>query len=160
MNKNKYLCKKNNTIMKTLIFSSIFAIASFLLISCSDDDSNTNQVNDVTNSVQTGSWKITYFNDSGDDETYHFTAYSFTFQSGGTVTAVSSSNTVNGTWSITSSSSSSSSGNKFNLNMGSNDPFEELNDDWDIQENSNTKIKLMDVSGGNGGIDYLTFEKN
>ena len=38
--------------------------------------------------------------------------------------------------------------------------FQELNDDWDIVELTNTKIRLVDVSGGNGGTDYLTFERN
>ena len=39
-------------------------------------------------------------------------------------------------------------------------PFEDLNDDWDFISQSSTKIELIDVSGGNGGTDYLTFEKN
>ena len=37
--------------------------------------------------------------------------------------------------------------------------FEELSDDWDITSSSNTKIDLIDVSGGNGGTDTLIFEK-
>ena len=37
--------------------------------------------------------------------------------------------------------------------------FEELNDDWDVVSQSATKIELIDVSGGNGGTDYLTFER-
>ncbi len=37
--------------------------------------------------------------------------------------------------------------------------FEELSDDWDIISHSSTKIELIDISGGNGGTDYLTFEK-
>lgn len=35
-----------------------------------------------------------------------------------------------------------------------------LSDDWDVLERTDTKIRLIDVSGGNGGTDYLTFEKN
>jgi len=38
--------------------------------------------------------------------------------------------------------------------------FEDLNDDWDFISQSATKVELIDVSGGNGGTDYLTFEKN
>jgi hypothetical protein len=34
-----------------------------------------------------------------------------------------------------------------------------LNDDWDILELNNSVIKLIDISGGNGGTDYLTFER-
>jgi hypothetical protein len=39
-------------------------------------------------------------------------------------------------------------------------PFDELNDDWHIIEETSTKIRLQDVSGGSGGTDLLTFEKN
>lgn len=38
--------------------------------------------------------------------------------------------------------------------------FEKLSDDRDFISQSNSKIELIDVSGGNGGIDHLTFEKN
>ena len=37
--------------------------------------------------------------------------------------------------------------------------FEDLIDDWDFISVSNTKIELIDISGGNGGTDYLTFER-
>jgi hypothetical protein len=37
--------------------------------------------------------------------------------------------------------------------------FEDLVDDWDFISVSNTKIELIDISGGNGGTDYLTFER-
>jgi hypothetical protein len=39
------------------------------------------------------------------------------------------------------------------------DFIDDLSDDWDILSYSATKIELIDVSGGNGGTDYLTFEK-
>jgi len=65
-----------------------------------------------------------------------------------------------------SSSSSSSSSNSnsddidFNISFSSPNDFEELSDDWHIESHSSTMIKLKDVSGGNGGTDFLTFEKN
>jgi len=46
------------------------------------------------------------------------------------------------------------------LNFGNTIPFNELNDDWEILEESATKIRMQDVSGGSGGTDLLTFEKN
>lgn len=142
-------------------FLSIIILAITLTVSsCSDDDNSDNspnQATDLNNIAQTGTWKITYFNDSGNDETYHFTGYNFTFASGGTATAVNGSATQTGTWSVTSGSSSS---NKFNLNFSDVEPFDELNDDWDILEYTSSVIKLKDISGGNGGTDFLTFEKN
>ncbi|MCB0382605.1 MAG: hypothetical protein KDD05_04705, partial [Psychroserpens sp.] len=38
--------------------------------------------------------------------------------------------------------------------------FEDLNDDWDIVSTSSNTIELIDISGGNGGTDFLTFERN
>lgn len=46
----------------------------------------------------------------------------------------------------------------FNFNLSNE--FEDLSDDWDIISQSSTKIELIDVSGGNGGTDYLSFQKN
>jgi hypothetical protein len=38
--------------------------------------------------------------------------------------------------------------------------FADLSDDWDVVSRTDSKVQLIDVSGGNGGTDYLTFEKN
>ena len=48
----------------------------------------------------------------------------------------------------------------FNIFFGSPADFAELSEDWDIISHSATKIELKHVSGGNGGTDLLTFEKN
>ena len=37
--------------------------------------------------------------------------------------------------------------------------LDDLTDEWDIVSQSETEIKLVDVSGGNGGTDYVTFTK-
>jgi hypothetical protein len=46
----------------------------------------------------------------------------------------------------------------FNIFFNVANDFEDLNDDWDIISQSSSKIELIDISGGNGGTDYLTFE--
>ncbi len=133
----------------------IFAMAT-LAISCKkDDNSSTNPTSVLNTTVQQGKWKITLFNDSGNDETHHFTSYNFQFNSDGTITASSSANTVNGTW----SNGNDDSQQKLILNFGTTVPFEELNDDWHVLQQNSSIIKLEDVSGGNGGTDLLTFEK-
>lgn len=48
----------------------------------------------------------------------------------------------------------------FNIFFASPADFAELTEDWDIITHSATKIELIHVSGGNGGTDLLTFEKN
>ncbi|MEZ5069461.1 MAG: hypothetical protein R2751_00485 [Bacteroidales bacterium] len=47
----------------------------------------------------------------------------------------------------------------FHIFFSLSNDFEDLNDDWEILSHSATKIELVDVSGGNGGTDYLTFTK-
>ncbi len=123
---------------------------------------DSNSQSTIENNVQMGTWRITRFIDSGTDETYHFNGYNFTFNSSGVVNANNGTNSYNGSWSITDSNSNDDSTDDldFNINFNLTNEFEELNDDWDFISQSATKIELIDVSGGNGGTDYLTFEKN
>ena len=112
--------------------------------------------------MKSGSWKITKFIDSGNDETSNFNGYLFVFGDNGQVSASNGSNSYSGSWSITDSNSNDDSTDDldFNLNFNTSNGFEDLNDDWDFISQSATKIELIDVSGGGGGTDYLTFEKN
>lgn len=150
-----------NRLARLLILSGIL-----FSIGCKKDDDNSSSSNPSIQSqaqshVQSGTWRITRFVDSGTDETANFSGYAFTFQTGGVLTAVGSS-TYTGTWSITDSNSSddSISDLDFNIYFNLSNSFQDLNDDWDFISQSATKIELIDVSGGNGGTDYLTFEKN
>ena len=155
--------------MKTTFNIALALVVSFSLMSyscsSSDDDdggSNNNQNQQQLISVaQSGNWIITYFYDTDSDETNDFNGYSFTFASSGVLTATNGANTVTGTWSVTNSSSNDDSSDDldFNISFASPADFSELTDDWDIITYSSTKIELIDVSGGNGGTDYLTFEK-
>ncbi len=101
--------------------------------------------------------------DSDKVETDNFTGYIFTFNDNGALVAVKDSTTITGTWSVTDSNSSDDDGGSsdvdLNIFFASPPDFEELSDDWDIISVSNSKIELTDVSGGNGGTDFLTFEK-
>lgn len=142
---------------------SIIIVFSFLVISCSDDDSidNTPVLTQIQNITTSGTWIITNFNDSGNNETGHFRCYSFTFNSNGTLVASNGVNTYNGTWSITDSNSNDDSSNDldFNINFNLTNEFEDLNDDWDIVSYGSNTLSLIDVSGGNGGTDLLTFQQ-
>lgn len=133
--------------------SYLLAFGLFILIgftSCKKDDSTTPS----TSGMIQGTWKVTSYIDSGNNETNHYTGYSFEFKSGGVVTATKSGSTISGTWSTGSDDSQS----KLYLTF-STAPFIELNDDWHILQQTSAIIKLEDVSGGNGGTDNLTFEK-
>lgn len=108
---------------------------------------------DLETILSDGTWKVGLYLDDGDDETIDFVGYEITFDASGAVTAVSTSNTNNGTWQVL------SNGNKLLLDFGTALPFEEFNDDWDVLMVSSTMVELQDVSGGNGGTDTLLFEK-
>lgn len=133
---------------------------------CSNDDDSPNNSDPTTviNTVTQGTWRITFYEDSGVNETYHFTSYDFTFAAGNVLSATNGTNTFTGAWSVTNGNSNDDSPSNdldFNILFSSPANFaEELSDDWDILSRTDTKIELVDVSGGNGGTDYLTFEKN
>jgi len=132
----------------TIVLSGVLFIG---LSSCKKEDVLPNP--DVSAIIQNGNWKITLYNDSGSDETYHFADYTFTFVNG-TITAAKGSSVVSGTY----ADGNDDSQRKFILNFGATPPFDELNDDWHIVEETSSKIRLEDVSGGNGGTDILIFE--
>ena len=144
-------------------------IAILLMIititSCTNNDipnTNTNNPIDVINIVNNGTWRITYYYDTDHEETINFNGYNFNFGANNILTASNGTITNTGTWTITDSNSNDDnlSDLDFNITFGNPAQFVEISDDWEIIEKSNTVIKLKDVSGGNGGIDYLTFTKN
>ena len=154
--------------MKTEIKTSLLLMLSMSLMSsmCSDDDdnqqtNNSQTIQQITTQVQSGNWEVTYFFDTDQEETENFNGYTFSFETNNQLTATNGSNTYIGSWSVTDSNSSDDSQEDvdFNINFTSPPNFEELSDDWDIISHSSTKIELIDISGGNGGTDYLTFEK-
>ena len=133
----------------TMAFLAILSITS-----CKKDEkispSNSSTVLQDTN------WKVTLFSEDGVNETSYFSGYTFDFMDGGVVKATSGSNTVNGTWATRDDSGKT----KLDLNFDDVNNFDELDEDWEILTQSSTKIELKHVSGGNGGTDLLTFEKN
>lgn len=116
---------------------------------------------DVNKTITEGKWRVSNFSEDGENETYHFTGYEFTFSDNGNVQAVGQNGTVSGTWSTTDDNSNddSSSDVDFNLVFPATNNFDEISDDWDVISQSNDKIELQDISGGDGSIDKLTFER-
>ncbi|WP_299216346.1 hypothetical protein [uncultured Dokdonia sp.] len=160
--------------MNNFFISAFFLVGMITLQSCStDDDSSSNTNNDAQimqaqSIANTGTWIITNFNDSGQNETSDFNGYTFDFASDGVLTATNGTNTITGTWSVTDDSNSSDDDSSndddidFNIffPVSESSNFEDLNDDWDIVSVTENRIELRDVSGGNGGIDILVFERN
>lgn len=155
---------KNNVITGLIVLFSMS-----LMSSCSNDDDNLNNNTDVSQLVdiaQSGTWQISSYIDSGQDETSDFSGFNFTFNTNGNLTAVNGDVEINGTWSITNDSNSSDDDSNngddtnFNIFFASPPAFEDLTDDWDVVSMTTMRIELIDISGGNGGTDVLVFSKN
>lgn len=137
-----------------------------------NDDNNNNNGTSADQTIQVaqdGTWRITNFVDSGQNETTDFAGYEFSFNANGTLVATNGTETVSGTWSVMDDSANSSNDDDGNSTDDDNfniffavpetNKFDDLIDDWDFISVTNNKIELIDISGGNGGTDYLTFQK-
>jgi len=149
--------------MKHLTYLSLFIFLGTFCHSCTNDDSNPdpNHPTQIQNIVQGADWVITKMVDSGQDETSDFQGFVFRFETNGDLVSTNGTQTYTGTWSVTQSGSNDDEMDDvdFNIFFNETNSFEDLNDDWDVVEVTNNKIELMDISGGNGGTDFLTFEK-
>lgn len=155
--------------MKKLTLIPLLSLIFMLNVAsmCSDDNDSSisSDPTPVINTVNQGTWRITFYEDSGVDETTNYSNYIFTFGANNVLTAANT-NTFTGSWSVTSDDSNDDSpSNDLDFNIFFTAPapasfVDDLSDDWDIISYTATKIELVDVSGGNGGTDYLTFEKN
>lgn len=120
-----------------------------------DDDSQSPGGNGNLSAILTdGIWYVSYFYDDT-NQTSMYAGYTFTFNSNGTSQAMSNGNFLNGSW----SNYMDGAEEKIELDYDSS-ILDELEDDWEVIEYSSTQIRLKDVSGGNGGTDYLYLSKN
>lgn len=153
--------------IKNFNLATLFAFTILMSCSTSDDNSvnpaniNQQQIIQITTTAQTGTWRVVSYLEDGVDETDNFFGYTFTFSSNGTVSAETLNDAESGTWSLTNSSSSSSTID-FNLffNVPDTHDFHDLNDDWDVVALDSNRMELEDISGGNGGTDFLVFQQN
>ena len=119
-----------------------------------DDSNNTDISSNFISLLESGTWRVTYFFDDL-DETSNFSGYNFTFNSNGNVSVITNSDTFSGLWDAYVDDNEDTLELSFSALQ-----LEELEDDWEIIEYTQTQIRLKDVSGGNGETDYLTFTKN
>ncbi len=139
--------------MKQLL--SVLFISTIIFSSCKKDDVIPVTTTNVTSTISSGNWRISYYAESGVDKTSNYNGNAFTFSSGGVVTAVKNTTTITGTWSI----GTDNSNVKLVLAFTASN-FTSLTQDWQVLERTDTKIRTQHVSGGSGTTDYLTFEKN
>ncbi|HLF52163.1 hypothetical protein [Flavobacterium sp.] len=119
-----------------------------------DDSDNTPISPNFTAALTAGSWSVTYFFDEV-NETANYTNYAFTFNVNGSINVIGNGLNLSGVWSAYVDDNE----NTLELDFSASQ-LEELGDDWEIIEYTPTLIRLKDVSGENGEVDYLTFTKN
>ncbi len=153
--------------MKKIIFATLIVCTIAFNFSCSSyDDGNAldnNSISTVVTAMNLGTWRITKYIDSDINETADFSGYNFTFTENNILMAKKGTDEIMGSWLVVTDDSnggSSSTYLDFIISFSGPVKFIKLSDDWDIKSSTSTKIELIDSSGGNGGTDYLTFEKN
>lgn len=109
----------------------------------------------ATSYINNGSWKVSKFEEDGKDETNHYNGYVFKFNTDGTVTVTKGTEVAKGSW-VVQTTDDKRTWMKLNFNAA---PFNELNEDWMIKSGGANAIQLEHTSGGNGGTDYLNFDK-
>lgn len=150
---------------KLILIPALFCLFMLNVASmCSSDDgpSSTNPA-PVISAVTAGTWRVTSFVDSGNDETNNFSGYTFTFGASNILTAANGTNTYTGTWSVNADDDDDDNPGgdlDFNIAFASPPDFAELTEDWNIVSHTSTTISLIHVSGGGGGTDTLVFTKN
>ena len=141
-------------ILALTIFTAVFTACN------KNDGNNPSSVSTaaVNSTVTSGTWRVTLFNDSGTDETSNFSGFNFTFASSGSLAAVNGILSISGTW-ITRVDVS-----KIKLTINFPSPsvsaFLDLNEDWEVTGRTDTQVTMQHISGGAGGTDYLTIQKN
>ena len=139
--------------MKKILCSIL--VSTLFFNSCKKDDVTPVTTTNVTSTISSGNWRISYYAESGVDKTSNYNGNAFTFGSGGVVTAVKNTTTITGTWSI----GTDNSNVKLVLAFTASN-FTSLTQDWQVIERTDIKIRTQHISGGSGTTDYLTFEKN
>lgn len=108
---------------------------------------------DVEATLIDGTWIVALYMDGADNDTAIYSAYEINFNADGTVIAESDTDLIDGTWDVL------SGGSTLLLDFGTDIPFDEFNDDWDVFSVEPARVEVRDVSGGDGTLSILVFEK-
>ena len=101
-----------------------------------------------------GTWLVSYFNDSGEEMSRHLDGYTFDFRSGGTLAVFTGSQTINGSWRIDRYDNEQ----EFIIILpGADEMLAELQEDWEIVTNAATRLELH--HGHSGHVMDVRFTK-
>jgi len=116
----------------------LILISASFLAGCKKNSSSPSSSTNASSILTTGSWRVSYYHESGNDNTSNFSGYTFTFNSNGSMTSSNLSGTTNGTW------SSDDSHNEFHMSIGNSSPLSDISNGWLIISATNTEIDMKD----------------
>ena len=161
--------------MPTLkIWFQLLAISGVIILGlgCEDKENmspDPNIVSQEVSSIMTStSWIITKYMEKEIDKTQDYSNMSFEFNANEVLTVSKNTDQFTGMWSISYKSDDDSQDDNphseyddidFNIHFTSPDKLAELSEDWEIISYSDSIIELIHISGGDGDVSYLTFEK-
>ncbi len=149
------LIEFDGTIIKLKDISGGDESESYLTFERPSGDEGGEETPAIADVLVDGLWIVANYNDSGDDETALFNGFELNFSSDGTITATKGDDVLTGKW----STMTDDGVDKLVLDFGEHAPFNEFNDDWDIVDVKEARVELKDISGGDGSVDKLIFER-
>jgi hypothetical protein len=114
------------------------------------------QVDNISDTLKSGTWYISYFLEDGETETSNYNGNSFAFTDSGIVTVniPGPATIISGNWRI----GSDNEHKELYLDFTHSGKFEDLNEDWDVTECTSGIISLKELCD-DGILDYLIFSK-
>ena len=122
-----------------------------------DDSANDGDVAEIRNVMMGGDWVVAAYVEGEVDSTVDYNGYSVQFMAEHQISLLEGGEAFGaGLWRVLRNSEQEL---KVYLNFGDQMPFDELTDDWTFVSVTDTRIELKDISGGDGEISTLVFEK-
>ena len=122
-----------------------------------DDNANDGDVSEIRNIMMGGDWVVASYVEADMDSTVDYNGYSVQFMAEYQISVLEGGEAFGmGLWRVLRNSDQEL---KVYLNFGDSMPFDELTDDWTFVSITDTRIELKDISGGDGSISTLVFEK-
>ena len=113
---------------------------------------------EINNILMGGDWMVASYVDGGIDETSNYAGFDFSFGMEQILTVSTNMDPLTtGLWRVVRDSDGKL---KVYLNLGDGDDiFADLTDDWDFVSVTANRLELKDISGGDGTVTVLVFEK-
>lgn len=120
------------------------------------------KIKNLKSDMTEGTWRVSSFNDDGNDETGDYAGDTFKFNSDGTL-VVTGTHNATGSWSVRKEDSGDDDlfdDKHLEFVISLPIPLDDLSDDWEVESSSDSKLDLKDDSGGDDSEEHLTFVKN